>query len=225
VTNDPILPFLYTFLDEGGNFNFTSTGTKYFTMTALTVSRPFPWDGPLLALKYDEIERFLERDCFHATEDKQAVRNKVFAIIADHLADLRVDAVIVEKSTIKPETQPIERFYPAVLGDLLRHVISTTDLRAYAELIVVTDALPVQKKRQAVEKAIKETLADALPQGVPYRTYHHESKAWMSLQVADYCNWAIYKKWDRGDGRSYNIIRSAIQSERMITSCRLALGA
>lgn len=212
--------FLYLFLDEGGNFDFAATGTKYFTMTALASTRPFHWEEPLIALRYDEIEREFERDCFHATEDKQAVRNKVFAIIEDHLQGMWLDAVVVSKREVPAEMQSAEQFYPMVLGDLLRHVVSATDVQEYRELIVVTDAIPVNRKRQAVEKAIKETLARVLPNEVRYRAYHHESKAWMGLQVADYCNWAIYKKWDRADVRSYNVIRAAIRSER-----ELVLGA
>lgn len=32
---------LYIFLDEGGNFDFSTGGTKYFTITALSKERPF----------------------------------------------------------------------------------------------------------------------------------------------------------------------------------------
>ena len=33
------------------------------------------------------------------------------------------------------------------------------------------------------------------------------------LQVADYCCWAIGRKWERGDTRSYDLIATKIQSE------------
>jgi len=33
------------------------------------------------------------------------------------------------------------------------------------------------------------------------------------LQVADYCNWAIGIKWERGEMRSHILIQPAIHSE------------
>lgn len=44
-------------------------------------------------------------DCFHASEDQQAVRNRVFNIIGKHISGLRLDAVIVEKRKAQPEIQ------------------------------------------------------------------------------------------------------------------------
>jgi len=78
---------------------------------------------------------------------------------------------------------------------------------------VITDRIPVAKKRQAVEKAVKMTLTDMLPSGASYRLLHHDSKSNFDLQIADYCNWAIYRKWDRKDDRSYQRIKPAISSE------------
>ena len=33
------------------------------------------------------------------------------------------------------------------------------------------------------------------------------------LQVADYCAWAIQRKWERGDARSYDLIKKHITYE------------
>ena len=52
---------------------------------------------------------------------------------------------------------------------------------------------------ELVKKAVKMTLAKMLPKGVRYRVLHHDSKSNLDLQIADYCNWVIYRKWDRGD--------------------------
>jgi len=52
-----------------------------------------------------------------------------------------------------------------------------------------------------------------LPATMRYRVLHHASKSNLELQVADYCNWAIYRKWTNGDVRSYDIIKDAIRGE------------
>ncbi len=64
-----------------------------------------------------------------------------------------------------------------------------------------------------MEKAIKTTLADMLPTTARYRLLHHDSKSNFQLQIADYCNWAIYRKWSRNDLRSYDLIKGAVKSE------------
>jgi hypothetical protein len=78
---------------------------------------------------------------------------------------------------------------------------------------VFTDRVPVNKHRKAVEKAVKTILVEALPTGTRFRVYHHESKSNLDLQIADYCNWAIYRRWTSSDDRSYNVIRPAVCSE------------
>jgi hypothetical protein len=205
--------YLYVFLDEAGDFNFSVTGTKFFTLTTITKTRPFSWDAPLISLKYDLIEVGLDMEYFHAAEDRQAVRDRVFGIITSNLVDLRIDSLIVEKPKTGPALQVVEKFYPRMIGYLLRYVLDPKNHKDFSEVIVITDSIPVSRKREAVEKAVKQTLSKMLPMGTKYRVLHHASKSCVGLQVADYCNWAIFRKWERGDLRSHDLIRSGIQSE------------
>ena len=205
--------FLYLFLDEGGNLDFSKNGTKYFVLSSLAKERPFYAGKELVELKYDLVELGTNLEYFHAAEDRQAVRNAVFAIIAKYLEGVRVDSLIVEKRKTGPALQPVEYFYPRMLGYLLRYVLGKITLSDFQEVIVFTDRVPVNKHREAVEKAVKVTLAEALPAGTRFRVYHHDSKSNLDLQIADYCNWAIYRKWNSGDDRSYNVIGPVVRSE------------
>ena len=207
---------LYLFLDEGGDFNFTATGTRYFTLTAVAQSRPFEWDEPLTVLKYDLIERGIGLEYFHASEDRQAVRDLVFRIVAASLDTLHIEGLVVEKRNTHPDLHTAERFYPRMLGQLLRAVLDPGNRPEYSELIVITDSLPVSRKRHAIQKAIKHTLATSLPAGTRYTLLHHASKSCMGLQVADYCNWALFRKWERGDPRSYDLIRPGLRREIVV---------
>jgi hypothetical protein len=206
-------PFLYIFLDEAGNLDFFPTGTRYFLLGSVAKERPFDAYKELTELKYDLVELGMDIEYFHAAEDTQAVRNRVFDIIQRHLAGIRVDALVVEKRKTGPDLRVEERFYPEMTGYLLRSVLSGFDLSRYAEVIVFTDRIPVNRKRKAVEKAVKMTLVEMLPKAVRYRVLHHESKSNFDLQIADYCNWAVYRKWSLLDERSYELIRSVVRSE------------
>ena len=205
--------YLYVFLDEAGDFNFSATGTKFFTFTTITKTRPFSWDTPLISLKYDLIEVGLDIEYFHAAEDRQAVRDQVFTIIGNNLENLRIDSLVIEKRKTGPVLQELEKFYPRMIGYLIRYVLEPRNLKDYEEVIVITDSIPVSRKREAIEKAVKQTLSRMLPNGTRYKILHHASKSCTGLQIADYCNWAIFRKWERGDLRSYELIRSGIRSE------------
>jgi len=205
--------FLYIFLDEAGNLDFSPTGTKYFQLAALSKERPFHDYKELAELKYDLVEKGTDLEYFHASENAQAVRNQVFRIIQKNLSGVRIDALLVEKRKTVPAWQPVERFYPRMLGYLLKHILKQYDLSQFQEVIVFTDAFPLKKKREAIKKAIQPTLAEMLPDKARYRVFHHDSKSNFDLQIADYCNWAIYRKWRDGDTRSFKLIEPAVCSE------------
>lgn len=151
--------FLYIFLDEAGNLDFSRTGTRYFVLGGITKERPFHAYKELTELKYDLVERGMALEYFHAAEDNQATRNQVFDIIEKHLAGVAVDAIIVEKAKVPPALHPDEHFYPRVLGTLLREILRQYRLAEFAEVIVFTDSLPMTRKRAAVEKGVKHDAA------------------------------------------------------------------
>ena len=52
-----------------------------------------------------------------------------------------------------------------------------------------------------------------LPASVRYHVLHHASKSNLDLQIADYCTWAVYRKWNRQDARSFQRIKAAVRRE------------
>ena len=203
---------LYIFLDEGGNLDFSPNGTHYFTLTALSKTRPFNAYKELNELKYDILEKGIDLDSFHASEDKQLTRNSVFDIIAQNLPETRIDSLILDKKKIHPLIRREMRFYPEMLGYLLKYITNGLD-ESYKEILIFTDTLPLNKQRKAVEKTIKTTLSHILPRHIPYKIFHHSSKSNYDLQIVDYCNWALFRKWERKDERSYRKIETFIKSE------------
>ena len=177
----------YIFLDESGNFDFSVNGTRYFILTSLCIQRPFPWFSSLDSYKYDCLENGLEKEHFHCVDDDWPVRKGVFDIISNHLDKIKIDSLIIQKNKTHPVLWDVEKFYPMMLGYLLKYVLKYEK----KEVIVIVDNIPVKKKRNAIEKGIKFVLANMLPTGTKYRVLHHDSRSHYGLQVADYCCWAI----------------------------------
>ncbi len=208
--------YAYIFLDEAGNFDFSVNGTRYFVLTSVGMRRPFPALKALDDYKYDCIENGTEVEYFHCYNDRKAVRNTVFDLIAAHSDGMRVDCLVVEKSGIAPPMQDNTRFYPAMLGHLLNLVVPIElNTGSAEEVIVITDTIPVNKKRRAVEKAVRITLSKMLPR-VKYRILHHQSRSHFGLQIADYCGWAVFRRWQRGEGDWYDRIKPLVRNEFQI---------
>ena len=119
---------------------------------------------------------------------------------------------MVEKRKTGPALQDVKRFYPEMLGYLLKFVVSELGDDA-DDVIVITDTVPVNKKRRAIEKGVQLALAKMLPQGRKYHILHHASRSHYGLQVADYCCWAVFRKWQRNETGCYDLIKEGIRSE------------
>ncbi len=211
-TTSPAEDSVYIFLDESGNLDFSPSGTRFFVLTCVSMTRPFPAYACLDSLKYDLIQDGLDLDSFHAAEDSKRVRTATFDCIGNSLAGITIDSLIVEKSKTGPALTADLRFYPEMLGHLLKSVLPRLSPRG-GNRIVITDTIPIRRQRKAVTKGVQQSLRTMLPSGIRYQIRHHPSRSHYGLQVADYCSWALFRKWERADETYYQKIRGAVASE------------
>ena len=204
---------VYVFLDESGNLDFSPSGTRHFVLTSVSVRRPFKINAVLDGYKYDCIDYGLEQERFHCAHDNRHVRSRVFDIISNGLNGMDIDSLIVEKRKTGPALTVEIRFYPEMLGYLLKYVLNRQSIGQADEVVIITDTIPLKRKRQAIEKAVKLTLGNMLPKNPKYRIVHHDSRSHYGLQIADYCCWAVFRKHERGEDTYFNRIKSAVCSE------------
>lgn len=81
-----------------------------------------------------------------------------------------------------------------------------------AELLVVASSLGTRRQRQAFVTALDDVIKQVRG-GATYRTAFWSAGSDPCLEVADYCCWAIQRKWERGDERSYELIKDKIRVE------------
>jgi len=203
------------FVDESGNLDFSKNGTKYFVLSAVSTTGCLTLASRFHELKHSLVASHgLDLERFHATEDKQMVRDRVFDAIHEHARHecFDVDAVVVRKNKTNPAIRALELFYPRVLKVLLQYVFRHPSPGA-EKVLVWTDRIEVTRKRRAVEKAVKSYLANELRTAIPYSLFHHASASEPWLQVADYCGWSVYRKWTDRELRPYERIRPRVRSE------------
>jgi hypothetical protein len=199
----------YLYIDEAGNFDFGNGGTRHFLLTGVLIGRPFSHLQRLLEVKYDLLEEGLDLEYFHASEDRQAVRDRVFGGLASHVGELRVISVVACKARLELGLRTPEQLQAAAFDQLVREAFRMDAPAAGGQIIVITDSLPVRSTGAAVRKAVRSTLKAWTPAGASFRILHHASRADVNLQVADYCAWAGFRTWERADDRSFRIIAEA----------------
>ncbi len=204
---------VHVFADEAGDFNFSDGrgASRYFILTTVTVEDWSVGDA-LLGLRRQLAWEGVEQasDDFHATEETQAVRDRVFAALAP--PNFRIDATILEKRKAQPHLTADEAGFYKTAWFLHFKYVASRILRPGDELLVIAASLGTKKKRAAFHKAVQDVVAQTTP-GTVFQTGSWSAASDPCLWVADYCCWAIQRKWERSDERSYVLIKNKLASE------------
>ena len=76
------MAYLYVFIDESGNYVFSRKGTDYLMLTSLMTTDVNLCLIELYELKHRLLDLGTDIEYFHASEDRQAVRDEVFKVIS-----------------------------------------------------------------------------------------------------------------------------------------------
>lgn len=206
---------LHIHLDESGDWKFVPKASKYLILAAAWTYDPRPLAHSLTALRYKLVRDGLNIDSFHASPDKQSTRNQVVSTLVSHDA-WRFAAVVMEKRKVNPVLRDPHKFYPTFASVLLKFILRGQG-RSASRAIVYADTIPMDShaKKEGVVKAMKQTCADELLPTCTHHVYSHRSESNPWLQVADYCCWALRKKWEVGDTRTYEAIKARLAKEEL----------
>ena len=164
----------------------------------LNLRRNLAWDGAPLG------------DYFHATSDKQIIRDEVFRLIAGF--NFTLQATIMEKSKAQPQVRSTnDRFYKTGWYFHFKHslakFVAQTD-----ELMITTASIATKKGQGVFTDAVNDVVQQHLKRD-QWATFFCPCVSDPCLQAADYCTWAIQRKWERSDTRSYDLIKNHITYE------------
>ena len=203
----------FIFADEAGCFTFNNNHnvSKYFILCTVSMEN-CDIGGALLELRRQIIwegKGDILGDYFHATTDKQDIRNRVFELLVKY--DFNIQATIMEKAKAYPnvrQTKP--RFYKYGWFYHFKHGISPI-ISNSSKLMVSAASVGSKKEKLSFSNAIDDVMKQTI--SVDWKMDFRSSKADPCLQVADYCAWALQRKWERGCSRSYDLIKDRINRE------------
>ena len=182
----------YLFIDEAGNLDFSPSGSRLFIFTCLTGELRASGLLRLHGLRKDLLRRGWDIEYFHASENKPGVRSEVFEALRDCHVTGSLVALAVEKSAVPADERDAGAFYAKFLALAIGHSAAIAD----EGHVIITDSIPIQKKRKGVEKALRGVVAESHKRT---RIYHHASKSHLELQCVDYFGWAIWRHLTKGE--------------------------
>ena len=189
---------LYVFIDESGNLDFSRNGTRYFVFSAVATTDPHKSASSLQSLKYDLLKNGEDIEYFHASEDRQSVRNKVIDTISDNLRDIiKVHYIHADKQKAYQGLRTSEAFY-SKLGTILVNYIVSYKSDGFSKIIIIFDKCLKKNDSSAFLKKIKPLLKET---GKEYRIYFHRTLSDHNGQIADYFAWAKYISLERNELR------------------------
>lgn len=206
------LPTLHIHTDESGNFDFSPNGSRYYVFTAAWTYHPAVLATTLTTLRFELIKAGYGESLssFHACEDPPWLRDRVISTLLRHTS-WSFAAMVVEKTKVNPAIYDPQDFYPKFLTMVLRFVLKGRVRPDTSQILIYTDTLPMTQKKhaKAVQVAIKKSCQREQPDK-PFHVLNHrrESNAW--LQVADYCCWSVYRKWEHGNTDAYDRLKARL---------------
>lgn len=202
----------FIFTDEAGDFAWKHGDNipKYFIVCSVTMEACDVGEALLRLRRQLTWEEAELGDFFHASTDKQPIRDRVFDAL--RLPQFRIDATILEKSKAQPHIRASnENFYKYAWWYHFKHI--GPQITSRADELHITTASIGTKKGQAVFSAAVNDVVQQVLKGKTWVTTFAQASCDPCLQVADYCTWAIQRKWERNDDRSYRLIQGRLATE------------
>jgi hypothetical protein len=152
-------------------------------------------------------------DYFHATIDLQEVRDAVFRRMLKW--PFTIQATVIEKSKAEASlTSELGRFYNQVWYLHFEHGVKN-ELLDCTDFLIAAASLGTKKERVVFKAAFDDAIAQADAK-CNWATDFPSAATSPSIQVADYCAWALRRKWEMNDNRSYDLIKDRITYEKDI---------
>jgi hypothetical protein len=185
---------IYVFADETGDLGYNSEkGSKYFGFgTASYTSGSFPNFIDAFKLRCElEVSGISIKEGFHATNDRWAIRDKIFNLITSEPP--RFDFTFLNKENAYPSVKAKGdlHLYGLAWGMHLRTIAQQV---ASAEDVIycIMGDIQTKAKKREIEFVVKE-IAEQVPDRKIVPIIWNSKSSW-GLQVADYGLWEAQRR-------------------------------
>lgn len=194
------------YLDESGDLGFSPGSSNYFVITFIATKDKTPLKRAVRKVKnkYQLPYSFELKGNTTPPKIKEELLKRIASL------DIDISTIVMNKAKVTPRLrQDTNILYNYVLGLIVVPYICKQSLVTIVvdrRVVSVTSGFKLDE--YLAYKVWYENLAEVLMQ-----IQHEDSKWTLSLQAADVvCN-SIFRKYESGDERFYNLIRGKIKEE------------
>lgn len=205
----------YIFLDESGDLGFKKTSSRWFLFTiALTP------DSRVLGKAVKNVWKNLKKKHkklgeLHASKEKDITRTRLLKKLSE-IEGLKIMCVILNKEKVYVDLQNQKNYLYNYTANIL------LDRLHAKEVLKEGEPIHLFIDRKDTKKQLRENFIEYLTTSMKKRRdcdikielhASHENK---SLQAVDFISWAIFRKYESGDYRFYEMIKEKIISEKLL---------
>lgn len=198
---------LYLVFDESGNFDFGNSGTQYFVLACVGTLRPISSIERLLSVRYQLLREGLAINSFHASQDRQHVRNMALSAISKS-RPLQIASVSVRKTETPKSKMTREDLFTSCAIRLLACFMKELYIAEIERIVLIFDVALPNRERSHCLGELKKLLKDS---GKGFSVYFQGLSSEYLGQIADYVAWSKYVSLERGESRPINQLRAAHQ--------------
>lgn len=176
-------------------------------MAGVAALAPLDSAAEMQALRYQLLAEGVNVLGFHAAEDRQFIRDRVFRTF-ESIESVKVHAIYGNKHRAAPRLQSDSQIHSLFGKALIRYFLRVFDASDYRRVVVVFDQALTKKKQGDFHGVIKPELK-AL--GKPFHVYFQKMLTDMNGQIADYIAWSKFVQLERNELRPWKSLALTLQ--------------
>ncbi len=176
-------------------------------MAGVAALAPLDSAAEMQALRYQLLAEGNDVSGFHAAEDRQFIRDRVFRTF-ELIDNVRAHAIFGDKHLAVPRLQSDSQIHALFGRALIRYFLRVFDASDYRRVVVVFDQALTKKKQGNFQGVIKPELK-AL--GKPFHVYFQKMLTDMNGQIADYVAWSKFVQLERNELRPWKSLASTLR--------------
>lgn len=172
----------------------------------MAVLSPLDSAASLNGLKYQLLAEGHDVSSFHASEDRQFIRDRVFLLI-NGIKNIKAHAIYGDKHRVTPSRQNPHGLYALFGSAMIKFAAKAYTADNYKQIIIIFDQALTKKQQGFFMGAVKPELKKL---GKPFHIYFQRLISDGNGQITDYICWAKYVALERGELRPWNTLQNSL---------------
>lgn len=205
----------YIFLDESGDLGFSERSSRWFIFTIALIDNHRKLERVIKKARNSLKKKHKNIGELHAYHSDTLTRKRVLSGLAE-IDGLKVLCVVLNKEKVYIDLQNQKNYLYNYTANILLNRLHTK------KIIPIDEPVYLYIDRKDTNKNIRENFERYLSKSLQEQhngiidiklRASHEVK---SLQAVDFLSWAIFRKYERNDYESYELIKDLIIEENLL---------